>query len=79
VASAPLSDLFIKILRPRNTRDFGLQLDVRMADTRRYVSGKLLLGSEPAAEKFCVALGEAMHIPIMKPPAPPWWSRLWGN
>jgi len=25
------------------------------------VSGQLLMGSEPAAEKFCQALGQAMH------------------
>lgn len=78
VASAPFSDLFVKVYRPRGTEDFGLQLTLRMVGSRFTVSGQLLMGPEPAAEKFCVALGEAMHVPIMEQPKP-WWSRLMGN
>jgi hypothetical protein len=62
-ASAPLSDLFVKVIRPRNTRDFGLQLNVRMAGTRGRVTGQLLMGSEPAAKTFCEEIGRVMQIP----------------
>ncbi len=80
VASAAFTDLRVKVFRPRNTLDFGLQLNIRMENSRwATVTGQLLLGPEPAAEKFCVALGEAMGFPITKSPPKPWWSRLWRN
>ena len=80
VASAAFADLRVKVFRPRNTLDFGLQLNLRMDNSRwATVTGQLLLGPEPAAEKFCVALGEAMGFPIMEPPPKPWWSRLFRN
>lgn len=77
VASAPLSDLFVKVFRPRNTRDFGLQVNVRMAGTRSRVTGQLLLGSEPAAERFCQELGRVMHIPTT--PENRSWRRWLGS
>ncbi|MBI5566234.1 MAG: hypothetical protein HY870_15155 [Chloroflexi bacterium] len=79
VASAPLNDLIVKVFRPGNTRDFGLKMTVRIAGTRTVVNGELLLGPEPAAEKFCVALGEAMGVSLLGPPPKPWWDRLWGR
>jgi hypothetical protein len=80
VASALLlKDLIAKVFRPYNTADFGLKLSVRMKGTRMVVNGELLLGPEPAAEKFCIALGEAMGFNIMAPPPKPWWDRLWSR
>ncbi|MFN8596308.1 MAG: hypothetical protein U0559_09015 [Anaerolineae bacterium] len=79
VASAPFSDLFVKVVRPRGTQDFGLQLNVRMEGSRFTVNGQLLLGPDPAAEKFCVALGEAMGFNLLAPPPKPWWDRLWSR
>ncbi len=78
VASAPLNDLIVKVFRPGNTRDFGLKMTVRIAGTRSVVNGDLLLGPEPAAEKFCVDLGEAMGFNLMAPPKP-WWERLFSR
>lgn len=77
VASAPLSDLIVKVFRPGNSRDFGLKLTVRIAGTRTRVSGQLLLGSEPAAEKFCEEIGRVMHIPTK--PGKRLWSRWMGG
>ena len=72
--------MIVKVFRPGNTKDFGLKLTVRIAGTRNIVNGELLLGPEPAAEKFCVALGQAMGFDIMAPPPKPWWENLWrGN
>ena len=80
VASAPLTDVIVKVFRPGDTKDFGLKLTVRIAGTRSIVDGELLLGPEPAAEKFCIALGQAMGFDIMAPPPKPWWENLWrGN
>jgi hypothetical protein len=77
VASAAFVDLRVKVFRPRNTPDFGLQLNLRMENSRwATVTGQLLLGPEPAAEKFCVAIGEAMGFDLMAPPPKPWWGRL---
>ena len=76
-ASAAFRDLRVKVFRPRGTSDFGLDLNFRMENSRwAAVSGRLLLGPEPAAEKFCVALGEAMGFNLMAPPPKPWWDRL---
>ena len=75
VASALLTDTIIKVFRPGNTKDFGLKMTVRIAGTRSVVNGELLLGPEPAAEKFCVTLGQAMGFDLMSPPKP-WWERL---
>jgi hypothetical protein len=59
--SAQLIDLRVKVFRPRGTQDFGLQIYGRMAGTRTRVGGQLLLGSEPAAQKFCEEVGQAME------------------
>jgi hypothetical protein len=79
VASAALNDLIVKVFRPGNSKDFGLKLSVRIAGTRGVVNGELRLGPDPAAEKFCVALGEAMGFNLMAPPPKPWWDRLWSR
>lgn len=79
VASAPFRDLFIKVVRPRGTQDFALQLSVRMERSHFTVNGRLILGPEPAAEKFCIALGEAMGFDLLAPRPKPWWENLWGR
>jgi hypothetical protein len=79
VASAPFTDMIVKVFRPGNTQDFGLKMTVRIAGTRTVVNGELLLGPEPAAEKFCIALGQAMGFDIMAPPPKPWWDRLFSR
>jgi hypothetical protein len=79
VASALLNDVIVKVFRPGNTRDFGLKMTVRIAGTRTVVNGELLLGPEPAAEKFCIALGQAMGYDLMAPPPKPWWDRLFSR
>jgi hypothetical protein len=79
-ASAAFADLRAKVFRPRHTLDFGLQLNIRMENSRwATMTGQLLLGPEPAAEKFCVTLGEAMGFPITKSPPRSWWSGLFRN
>ncbi len=78
-ASAPFKDLFVKVIRPRGTEDFGLQVNLRMENSHFTVGGRLMMGPEPAAEKFCVALGEAMGVDLMAPPPKPWWDNLWGR
>ncbi len=79
VASAPLNDLIVKVFRPGNSKDFGLKLSVRIPGMRGVVNGELLLGPEPAAEKFCIALGQAMGFDLMAPPPKPWWDRLFSR
>ena len=78
VASAPLNDLIVKVFRPGNTQDFGLKMTVRVAGTRSVVNGELLLGPEPAAEKFYIDLDQAMGFDLMAPPKP-WWERLFSR
>jgi len=77
--SAPFNDMIVKVFRPGSTNDFGLKLAVRFPGTRGVVNGELLLGPEPAAEKFCIALGQAMGFDIMAPPPKPWWDRLFSR
>jgi hypothetical protein len=73
-ASALLKDLRVRVFRPRGTQDFGLQLNVRTGGLRASVSGQLLMGPEPAAEKFCEELGQAMHglLKLQPKRRPPW-------
>jgi hypothetical protein len=52
---------------------------VRISGIRGVVNGELLLGPEPAAEKFCIALGQAMGFDLMAPPPKPWWDRLFSR
>jgi hypothetical protein len=71
--------MIVKVFRPGNSKDFGLKMSVRIPGTRSVVTGELLLGPEPAAEKFCVALGQAMGYDLMAPPPKPWWDRLFAR
>jgi hypothetical protein len=80
VMSAGFNDLQVKVIQPRGTQDFGLQINIRLDNSRwATLTGQLLLGSGPAAEKFCSTLGEAIGFPIMEPPSKSWMARLFKN
>jgi hypothetical protein len=59
-ASALLKELQVKVFAPKGTRDFGLDVYGRMADTKDRTGGKLIMGPEAAAKKFCEEIGKAM-------------------
>ena len=61
VASARLLELRVKVFAPRGSGDFGLDLYGHMADTKVRTGGKLVMGPEEAAKRFCEAIGDAMQ------------------
>lgn len=78
-AHARLVDLRIKVVRPRHTRDFALDIYGRMAGTDTRAGGQLLLGPEPDAEQFCLKIGEVMQRfnPPRQNKRPKWWPTWW--
>ena len=74
-ASALLKDLGVKVFAPKGTQDFGLDVYGRMEGTTVRAGGKLVMGSEAAAKKFCEELGKAMqklYPPKAKRARPKW-------
>ncbi|HVM71978.1 MAG TPA: hypothetical protein VMT91_09475 [Anaerolineales bacterium] len=57
----------------RHTKDMELEISGFLADNKEYVRGSLELGSEPAAQKFCEAVLEAVQKAI-----PPSRKRFFG-
>lgn len=70
-----LINVRIKITHPWKSNDFAVDVYGRMADTKTITGGKLTLGPGPEAERFCVAVGEAMehYNPTRKSKWPKWW------
>ena len=75
VASAQLIELRVKVFAPRGSGDFGLDIYGHMADTKVRTGGKLIMGPEEAAKRFCEAIGDAMRklYPPEKKRAWPKW------
>jgi hypothetical protein len=65
--SAQFKDVNLKIFTPKHTQDFGVDVFGHMEGAREKVSGQLLLGPDPAAQKFCEEVMRATGN--LKPPA----------
>jgi hypothetical protein len=73
-ASARLSELRIKAFRPRGTEDIGLDVYGQMEGTHTRVGGRLMMGSESVAQKFCETVEQAVRqaSPPRKSIRPKW-------
>ncbi len=52
-ASAQYQQMHLKISRSKNSQDIAVEIFAHMEGTREKAGGRLMLGSNPAAEKFC--------------------------
>jgi hypothetical protein len=68
-ASTKLTDLRLRISRPRRTQDFALDVYGRMEGTRDRVGGQFILGPGPASQKFCDEIMQAINR-LNGPPPP---------
>jgi hypothetical protein len=59
-ASARLKDVRLKIFTPKHTQDVSVDVYGRMEGTRKRVGGRLTLGPDPAAQKFCTEVMRAI-------------------
>jgi hypothetical protein len=66
VTGTKLQVIKVKIFVTRRTKEFELEVSGFLLDNKEYVRGNLELGPDPAAEKFCNAVAQA--VSQAKPP-----------
>ena len=66
VTGCQLKLIQAKVLISSHSKEFKLQISGFVADSKEYIRGTLALGPEPAAQKFCEAVVQAVNI--AKPP-----------
>jgi hypothetical protein len=70
--AARLKGMRVKVFQSNRANDMRLEISAFIADSKEYVRGNLQLGPDPAAQKFCEAVGEA----VLKLNPPPKRTRL---
>lgn len=62
VAAARLKDIHVRQRAAFRQKDFGLEIDGFVDGSFSKIHGHITLGPEPAAEAFCQAVEDAVHV-----------------